>query len=102
MRHPVKPEDIPSYGVDFQEGNSWYRVGINHNTGEVKVMDLTTVDPATGAVIDPSMLEQSELDLWVAAVIGGTKEALTSDIPNLAILIIGGLVIFWIVKEWKR
>jgi len=78
-RHPYDPTDIPSYGIRIWEDNRYYLIGVNHNTNEIVVLDITAYDE-TGQAINPGIAEESEIIRVFNAVISGTKEGMESTI----------------------
>jgi hypothetical protein len=66
--HPFTPDEIPSYGLNETYGSIDYLIGVNHNTGEIKVMDITAYD-TSGTRINPSLEDEGKIQLlWDSTV----------------------------------
>lgn len=96
-RHPYATEQIPSYGLRVSESGRDYLVGVNHTTGEIKVIDITAYD-TEGNRINP---DETWIGALARAVWNGTLEAITGDIMpvlRLALVAFGAYWIWRIVK----
>ncbi len=99
QRHPeIRADEIPSYGIhvtdDFEGAPRDYLVGLNHNTGEVKVIDITAyqdgvrIDPATAGQVDWAAFLRDTFDPFTAGSL--------TNIVLVAALVIGGI---WLWKS---
>lgn len=103
-RNPIDAADIPTWGLRVQDGGRDYVVALVHKTGQVKVMDVTTYDPTTGERIDPAIADQSEVTLWLDAIVEGTVESVGQVISWTPYLLLGGLALlaFYIYNEAQQ
>jgi len=103
-RNPIDAADIPTWGLRIQDGGRDYVVALVHKTGQVKVMDVTTYDPASGERIDPAIADQSNISLWIDAILEGTVEGIETVFNWTPYVLLGGLALlaFYIYNEAQQ
>ena len=97
--HPeIRADDIPSYGLRVDDSGKNYLVGLDHNTGQVKVIDITAYNDYWFGqeAIDPTSPGVNWDDVYNEAV----KPALQFGGAVLNLLILGAGV--WLVSKFSK
>jgi len=107
-RHPeitADPDIVSTWGLRVIEGSKDYIVCLPRAgayKGRLRVMDATVYDPETGERIDPTVVDETSINLFLRSIVEGIAESgpdLETLAISLAIFVVAGFVAYKLIID---
>ena len=107
-RHPTitaDPDVVPTWGLRVIEGSKDYVVCLPRAgayAGRLRVMDATVYDPETGERIDPSIVDETDINLLLRSIVEGALESgpdIAQLVTSLAIFVVAGYLAYKLILD---